>query len=218
MAQVSQLAILVPVLNRPHRVEPLLASIAGGTDVPHRVIFGCSDQPTVDELDRLGAWYVRDEGGSEGTWPKRINRLYEMVNESYIFTGADDLNFHPDWFQAAMRAMDRFPNSSGVVAVNDQHNQAGTHFVIARSYIQEFGASGDGPGTLMCEEYLHQYCDDEARAVAKSHDRWAVASDSIVEHMHVGAGKAPMDETYRIGEATAPQGLSVFQSRVHLWS
>src|ERR1022692_5214541 len=111
----SEVAILVPVLNRPHRIEPVLQSIAESTDVPHRVIFGCSDQATVDELDRLGAWYIRDEGGSDGTWPKRINRLYREVNEPIIFAAADDLVFHAGWFEAAMRSMDEM-NGCGVVA------------------------------------------------------------------------------------------------------
>lgn len=212
----SDVAILVPVLDRPHRVAPLLQSIAEATDVPYRVIFGCSDQPTVDELDRLGAWYVRDEGGSEGTWPKRINRLYREVNEPYILTGADDLAFRTNWFQAAMCEMDKF-QGGGVVAVNDLHNSAGTHFIISRSYIETIGASGDGPGTLMCEDFLHCYADDNCRSVAMFHDRFAFAKDSVIEHLHVGAGKAPMDSTYALGESTMAQGLAVYRSRSHLW-
>ncbi len=211
------LAILVPVLDRPHRVEPLLASIAAATDVPHRVIFACSDQPTVDELDRLGAWYIRDEGGDDGSWPKRINRLYKIVNEQYIFTGADDLNFHPGWFQAVMRFMDQM-QGGGVVAVNDMLNMSGTHFAIARNYIEDFGASGDGPGIVAHEGYRHTYCDDEIRAMAQKNDKWRFATDAIVEHLHVGAGKAPMDETYALGESTMGQGRELFMSRGHLWA
>ena len=208
----SQVAVLIPLM-RPHKIAPLVANIAETTSDCEIIVIATGE--CADATRDLPVVLVEDEGG---TWPQRINAGYKFTNASYIMTGADDLLFHPDWFQAAMRAMDRFPNSSGVVAVNDLHNKAGTHFVMARSYIQEFGASGDGPDTLMCEEYAHQYCDDEIRSVARKHERWAIAEDSVVEHLHVGAGKAPMDETYRIGEATASQGLAVYSSRAHLWA
>lgn len=213
----SSVAILVPVLNRPHRVEPLLQSIAAATEVPHRVIFGCSDQPTVDELDRLGAWYIRDEGGAEGTWPKRINRLFTHVLEPYILTGADDLAFRPGWFEAAMIAMSQLPDGSGVVGVNDLHNPASVHFIMCRKYIEKFGGAME-PGVPACDLYEHQYTDDDIRASAIFHGRWIIAKDSVIEHLHVGAGKAPMDETYRMGEASSAQGHAVFQSRAHLWA
>ena len=214
----SQVAILVPVLNRPHRVAPLIESIEESTDAPHRTIFAASDQPTIDELDRLGADYITDDGGNDGTYPKRINRLFNATTESYVFTGADDLAFRANWFENAMRVMETLIHNSGVVAINDLHNMAGTHFLISRGYINEFGGSADCVGQVLCEAYLHTYCDDELRAVAKSRDRFAFAQQSIVEHLHVGAGKSPMDETYRIGEATMSQGFEVFQSRGHLWN
>src|ERR1035437_6539809 len=131
----SDVAILIPTMNRPHRMAPLLQSIAEATDVPHRVIFACNDQETVDELDRLGAWYDRDEGG---TYPVRINRLFSLTTEPYCFLGADDLAFHPGWFQAVMRVMDTL-GGDGVVAPNDLHNPSGVHFVVARSYVDIFG-------------------------------------------------------------------------------
>lgn len=214
----SNVAILVPILNRPHRIIPLLESIEAATPQPHEVIFAASDAESIDVLDKIDARYITDEGGDEGSWPKRINRLYQETQAPYIFTGADDLNFRPGWFEAAVRTMMQFPNESGVVAVTDLMNNAGVHFLISRRYIQEFGASGDGPGTLMHEGYRHQYTDDECRAVAKHHGRWAISPDAVVEHLHVGAGKAPMDDTYRIGEATGSQGRELFASRAHLWT
>ena len=204
----------MPVLNRPHRIEPLLQSIVEATDVPHRVIFGCSDQATVDELDRLGAWYVRDAGGDEGTWPKRINRLYHEVNEPYILCAADDLAFRPGWFQAAMIVMNRV---DGVVAVNDLMNMAGVHLLLSRNYIETLGGCIGEPGVVCHQGYYHSYVDDEMRATAMFHGRWGFAQDSVVEHLHPGTGKAPSDETYRIGEASMTQGHQVFMSRAHLW-
>ena len=209
----SDVAILVPVLNRPHRVEPLLQSIAEATDVPYRVIFACSDQATVDELDRLGAWYDRDEGG---TYPVRINRLFDLTNERVCFLGADDLAFRPGWFQAAMRVMETL-GGDGVVAINDLHNMAGVHFLVSRHYIDTVGGYLDAPGVVMFPEFWHQYCDDSLRGAAISRGKFARAPESIVEHLHPGAGKAPHDETYAIGAAAEAHDRQIFMDNSHLW-
>ena len=213
----SEVAILVPVLDRPHRIEPLLESIAEATDVPYRVLFGCSDQPTVDELDRLDATYIRDDGGDEGTYPKRINRLFNETNEPYVFLGADDLQFHADWFRSAARVMDQMPNGFGVVAVNDKHNGAGVHFLVSRRYIMELGGCICEPGIVLHEGYKHAYCDDELRITARCHGRFDYAKHSVVEHLHVGNGKAPNDSTYILGNASMAQGAEVYKQRAHLW-
>jgi hypothetical protein len=213
----STVAILVPVLDRPHRVEPLLASIAEATD-DYRVMFAASDQPTIDVLDRVGATYITDAGGDEGSYPKRINRLFNKSNEPYVFLGADDLSFRPGWFQEAARVMDTLPNSSGVVAINDLHNMAGVHFLVSRGYIAEFGGTGDNvPGVVMCEALRHCYVDDECREVARSRGRFAFAKDAVVEHLHVGAGKSPDDSTYRLGGSFMARDRDIYISRGHLW-
>ena len=213
----TEVAIFVPILNRPHRIEPLLANIAEATDVQYRVVFAASDQPSIDELDRLGCQYIRDEGGDEGSWGKRINRLYGITNESYFLTGADDLAFRPDWFQAARRVMDTI-NGGGVVGINDLLNPAGTHFVISRNYVQTIGGCVDGPGIVCHEGYRHAYVDDEIRETARSRGRYAYAKESVIEHLHPGLGKSPHDETYRIGENSMPQGRELYASRAHLWA
>lgn len=210
----SQVAILVPVLNRPHRIQPLLENIVTATTVPYRVMFAASDLPTVAELDRLGAAYLTDEGGTEGTYAKRINRLYRATTEPHVFLGADDLSFRAGWFEAALDVMQQV---DGVVAVNDLHNRAGVHFLVSRNYVETLGGCIGEPGVVLHEGYLHAYCDDEMRATAMHHNRWAFAERAVVEHMHPGAGKAHHDETYATGEASMPQGHAVFTSRSHLW-
>jgi glycosyltransferase involved in cell wall biosynthesis len=210
----ADVAILIPVLNRPHRVEPVLTSIAAATDVPYAAIFAASDQPTIDELERLGARYDRDEGG---TYPERINRLFRLTTEPYVFLGADDLDFRVGWFQAALRVMETI-EGGGIIAINDLHNGNGVHFLVSRRYIDEVGGVMDRPpGTVCCEEYRHQFVDDELRHTAAFRGRFAHAPDSIVEHLHPGAGKAPSDDTYQLGESTFAQGHEMFMRRRHLW-
>ena len=211
----SEVAILVPVLDRPHRIEPLLQSIAAATEVPHRVFFAASDQPSIDELQRLGANMVIDEGGDEGSYAKRINRLFAASTEPYIFLGADDLSFRPGWFPAARRVADAI---DGVVAINDLYSVAGVHFLVTRNYVETVGGCVGEPGVVLHEGYRHAYCDDELRATATARGRFGYAPDSIIEHLHPGAGKSQTDHVYQIGAASMTQGQAVFTSRTHLWT
>jgi len=211
---VSEVAILVPVLDRPHRIEPLLESISSATSVPHRVIFAASDQPTIDVLERCGAWYLRDNGGDEGSYPKRINRLFRETTEPYVLLAADDLAFRPRWFENAMKVMETV---DGVVGINDLHNALGVHFLVSRNYVDTLGGAADQPGQVLHEGYRHAYCDDELRHTAKHRNRWGYADDAIIEHLHPGAGKAKSDAVYVIGNASMVQGYMIFNSRRHLW-
>ena len=211
----SEVAILVPVLDRPHRIEPLLQSIAEATEVPYRVLFAASDQPSIDEIRRLGGNVIIDEGGDEGSYAKRINRLYQETTEPYILLGADDLSFRPGWFPAARRAVDQL---DGVVAINDLHNPAGVHFLLTRNYIETMGGCVNEPGVILHDGYRHAYCDDELRATATARGRFGYAHESIIEHLHPGAGKSQTDHVYQIGAASMQQGRAVFMSRSHLWT
>lgn len=208
-------AILVPILNRPHRIEPLLRNIAEATPEPHSVHFAASDEPSLSELRRLNAAYIQDDGG---TYPERINALARITSEPFLMCAADDYAFRLGWLPEMLRVMEQFPNSSGIVFANDLYNAAGTAVMVARSYVDELGGTADALGTVFHEGYIHSYCDDELREVAKHRNRCAYARDAIVEHLHVGNGKAPMDDTYRLGEASMSQGLSLFRSRSSLWS
>ena len=206
----SQVAILIPTM-RANRLPDVVRTIEESTDDYRIVVIATGE--CADVARTLPVTLIEDDGG---TWAQRINHGVRETTEQFLFTGADDLAFRPGWFEAALRALDQFPNAVGLVAVNDLHNAAGVHFLFHRDYVTEFGCI-DEPGVLCHEGYRHSYIDDEIRATALSHDRWSIARDSIVEHLHAGAGKAPHDDVYTIGAESMPQGLALFQSRAHLW-
>lgn len=211
-------SILIPVLNRPHRIMPLLANIADATPEEHCVIFAASDPPTVGVLNALGtrSAYMIDEGRS---WPERINLLFRATDEPYVFLGADDVLFHPGWLTAALETMRSFDLLGGVVTVEDLHNPRGTLALVARSYIDFFGGTGDGiPGQVIHPGYGHCYSDNELFEVAHSRDRWAYCRESLVEHLHPDAGKGQNDSTYMKGMATIAADTALFHSRRGLWS
>jgi hypothetical protein len=207
-----QVAILVPILDRPHRIEPLLQNIAETTPEPHRVLFAVHDAPSCEELDRLGCPYLWDYGD---TWPNRINRLFHVTTQPYVFLGADDVLFHPGWLLALMREMEKI---DGVVVPNDLHNPRGTLALVSRRYIEEESGCIDTPNVVVYPGYGHCFVDDELFGVAKSRGRYAYCPDAIVEHYHPDAGKAEMDATYEKGLSTLVEDAALHEARRHLWT
>lgn len=221
------LAIIVPVLRRPQNVAPLLISILATTPGAHVVfVADPDDEPEIaaikDVQDRYGA-LKRDLTISlltcAGSYAKKINLGVETTDEGLIFTGADDLDFHPGWFETAHALMS---DEIGVVGTQDLCNartstgEHSTHSLVTRWYAL-LGLI-DGTPRLLCEEYEHEFVDDEMVATAKSRGTYAHSHDAVVEHLHPQVGKAPMDDLYAGQRVRMRQGRRVFQARQHLWT
>lgn len=211
------LAILVPVLRRPHRVAPLLASIAAATPKPYRVLFICDpgDREEQDAIAMAGGEMI----SPGGNYASKINAGVRHTTEPLLFLGADDLQFHPGWFEAAAC---RLTDTIGVVGTNDLCNRRvvngehSTHSLVARWYA-ELGTI-DKPGDVLCEIYAHEFVDDEFVETAKYRRAYAHAHDSIVEHLHPQVGKAPMDDLYAAQPVRMRQGRRVYRQRRPLWT
>lgn len=213
----SDLVVLVPVLRRPHRVKPLLDSIRATTPGDPRVLFIAD--PTDFEEQRA----IHDEGGEllliDGNYAKKINAGVRVTNEPLIFLGADDLNFHAGWLEAAVAELQ---GDFGVIGTNDLCNRRvmdgehSTHSLVARWYT----ALGtiDDPSRLLHEGYPHEFVDDEFVETAKRRGAYAHAHDSLVEHLHPMVGKAPMDELYAGQRHRMRSGRRIFHSRRPLWT
>ena len=218
----SEIAILVPVLRRPHRVAPTMGSVAAATTVPHRLLFIASpgEDAEVDALERAGAdFVVVDWEPGPGDYARKINHGYRLTEEPYLFTGADDLAFHPRW---AEEALARMTGRVGVVGTNDLGNPRvmrglhSTHSLVRRAYADERGTV-DGPGAIYHEGYPHEYVDNELVGTAKHRRAWAFARRSFVEHLHPNWGKAPSDESYAAEPERIHLSRQVYESRRHLW-
>jgi glycosyltransferase involved in cell wall biosynthesis len=211
--------IIVPVLGRPHRVAPLMASIEKATPEPHRTLFVASetDKAEIRALAAAGADYFTVPA-RHGTWAKKINAGYRASTEPYIFTAADDLLFHPEWLERAghddrrhRRRRHERPLQPADHARRPRHAQPGVS-----AYVEQFGTI-DEPGKVLHEGYPHDYADDELVATAKARGAYAHALDSIVEHLHPWAKKAPDDATYRLGRRNRARGRQLFRRRQRLW-
>ena len=213
--------VLVPVLRRPHRVAPLLASLAA-SQADARALFIASPG---DEAEQVA---VTDAGGdlltieaevAPGDYARKINAGYRATGEPLMLLGADDITFRPGWLEAVIAQL---RPGVGVIGTNDLGSSrvmAGhhaTHPVVTRVYADDHGTI-DRPGEVLHEGYGHNFVDDELVGTAKRRGAWAFASDAIVEHHHPDWGKAPRDEVYDLGRARWAQDRLHFKQRLHLW-
>lgn len=215
----TELAVLVPVLGRPHRVEPVLDAFLSTCDCVVHFIADRGDQPEIHAIKRdgRGRLLVHDGG-----YAQKINYAVEVTKQPLLFLGADDLEPQPGWLEAAVmcaaRDTERRPHLA-VVGVNDmlrRDREHATHFLMTRSYAELPTVDGQ-PGPC-CTEYRHWYIDDELIATARARGVYAYAADAHVRHLHYLVGAAPDDDTYARGREFARIDARTFRGREHLWA
>lgn len=211
-------AVLVPVLNRPQNAEPFMRSLRASTGLCNvYAIVDNGDLVTRAAWERQGARIVALEPSLPGTFAVKVNAGFEATTEPLVFITGDDVEFRAGWLDHAQYVM--ATRQAAVVGTNDQTNPrviAGdhaTHMLIDRAYVDEVGASWDGPGKVCHEGYGHWFVDDEIVTAAKQRGQFAAALGSIVQHNHPMAGRAEMDETYRKGMATVDADKRLFAQR-----
>jgi hypothetical protein len=144
---------------------------------------------------------------------------YERTHGEWLFLGAQDIEFTKGWQEAAFRN-----RKASVIATNDKANAQvqrglfGTHCLVRRSYVDEEGASADGPGNLLHSGYDHNFVDRELCGVAMSRGVFAFAKDSIVLHHHPLWRTAKWDDTYKKALKHFHQDRTLWLQRAHLWN
>jgi hypothetical protein len=202
--------------NLPALVESLVASTGRAhlwfvlDDNEHR------DQVVaiMDELD-VADWSFTIEPGS---FAHKINTVYPLTTAPWIKVVGDDCRFHPGWLDHAQHVARLY--GAKVVGSNDLANPRvmsgdhATHWMVARDYIDEVGASWDGPGVVAHEGYRHWFTDDEIVAAARQRGVFQMALGSVVEHFHPMTGKAETDEVYERSDGFAEADRKLFERRV----
>jgi hypothetical protein len=152
---------------------------------------------------------------------EKINCGYHATDQPWIFTAADDLVFHRDWFS---RALAWAKPEHGVIGTNDIGNpsvmcgQHSTHSLVRRSYIETYSGVVDMPNTVMYPGYGHEWVDTEFIGTAKVRGAFVMAFDSIVEHQHPAWDHLiERDATYRKGESSGPADRRLYDRRRPLW-
>jgi hypothetical protein len=226
-AATEETAVIVPVLRRPQNAVPFMASLKA-SGAPLATVYAITDQ---DDPETARAWRdagaqvvvmariaaTEDDPGPPGTFAEKVNLGYRATKEPWLLLTGDDVKFHPGWLDQAQHAA---RDGADVVGTNDLHNPlvtAGdhaTHLLIRRAYVDEQGASWDGPGVVAHEGYRHWFVDNEFVTAAKQRGAWTMAIHSKVEHMHPLWGLAEDDETYALGREHIEADKALFEKRL----
>ena len=207
-------AVIVPVLHRPQNIGPLVDSLRASTGLATAYF-------VVEDGDHEIANLVLANGArvlfKSGTFAEKSNYAIDKTDEPWLLFVGDDVHFHAGWLDAALDIANRYGKS--VIATNDCHNprvtrgEHATHPLIERRYIDDQGASFDGPGTVAHEGYGHCYVDDEWTLKAKVDQVFAAALHSRVEHLHPFWTGQDTDDVYEKGQSTFNADQALFIER-----
>jgi hypothetical protein len=213
-------AVIVPVMGRPQNAAPFMESLKASTGLATVYAIADEDDPDTEVAwEAAGATIVHWSTYEEtppGTFAQKVNAGYRATDEPWLFLVGDDVRFQPGWLDHAQHAA---RDGAHVIGTNDLHNprviagEHGTHLLIRRAYVDERGASWDGPKVVCHEGYRHNFVDDEVVAVARQRGVWAAAKASKVEHLHPLWGLAEDDDVYRLGESSFDQDQVLFEGR-----
>jgi hypothetical protein len=215
-------AVVVPVMGRPEHAARFMDSLRATTDMDLATVYAVVGPENTAEATQASevAWHRAGATvlmGGALTFAEKVNLAYAKTGEPWLFLVGSDVRFHPGWLDHAQAAA---ADGASVIGTNDLGNprvtsgQHATHLLIRRSYVDEQGASWDGPGVVCHEGFRHWFCDDELVTVAKQRGVWAMALASRVEHLHPAWGKGPMDEVYELGAKYVNQDRKLFEQRL----
>lgn len=203
----NAVAVLVPALDRPQNVAPLVKSFNATQKGVASLYFVCDrgDTEQIAAVVEAGVQVLYSDHGH--TFAQKINSGFEQTEEPWIFVAGDDVRFHRGWIDAARKLSERYD----VIGSNDRapgEDRApgnprvasgghSDHFFIRRMYAEKYGASLDA--VVAHEGYSHFYTDVEIVELAKARGVFTPCLESHVEHLHPDLGKAEIDDTYRKG-------------------
>lgn len=222
----TELAVLVPVLNRPQNVRPLVESFLAADFVNGALIF-IAEKDDREEREAIRrcmqphrdfpiSYYRHDAH----TWPEKINAGVKWFPADWYLFAADDITFTPGWWEATKELRD--DERVGVIGTNDSASGAGNprvaagdhtcHPLVRASYAQL--GTVDNPGEVVHSGYRHWCCDDELVYTAKLRGAWAFCREAVIQHAHPYWDKSvPWDETYAKGEANNQADMALWRYR-----
>lgn len=199
--------VLIPT-RRPHRIADVRANLADvSPDVAVTVITDVDQDTTGDIVNP----------GPLSSWAIKINQGVAQTDDDVLVFAADDVVFHPGWDRAILDLID----DHAVVGTRDLMNRLverglhATHWAVRRDYIDTRGGTFDEvPGLALCEEYSHNYVDDEFIKLARWRGAFVHAAGAVLEHLHHLTGKSRDDEVYRYANSTKSDDWVLFETRM----
>jgi hypothetical protein len=209
--------VIVPVLNRPGNVQPLMESLQASTGLAQLLfVVEEDDKAERDALFQAGAEYLLTK---RRTFAEKVNDAWGQAQGApWIMLAGDDVRFRPGWLNHAMHVAR--VSGADVVGTNDLGNPAviagrhATHMLLRNDYVREVGGSWDGPGIVCHEGYRHNFVDNEIVEAARQRGVWAPSLGAIVEHLHPAWNKNTPDDVYALGNESYESDRELFVSRL----
>lgn len=226
----SEITVIVPVLNRPAQAQILVDSLFRHSTVAVALLFVVTpgDDAEIAACEKLRRAFtdgsvdvlVTPWTGGRGDYARKINLGFAATTSPYVFTGADDIRFTKGWDTAMLAAAGE---NMGVVGSDDHCNprtqqarRHSTHSLVSRAYADEHGVI-DGDGTVLSEGYWHNFVDDELVQTAIAR-RMYRASHAVVTHTHpLHDRSVKIDPTYVLGQERFDEDRQRFLGRTRLW-
>jgi hypothetical protein len=204
MPETDAVAVLCPIYKRTEHIRPLVESFIATTAPEEASILFLPEQD--DDKAKQIVWDLQGEYGlgegkpgyrigvrsHDGSCAQKWNDGFGTTHEPWVLCIGDDVRFHEGWLDAARKLSGEFD----VIGTNDTADKPknpkvangshADHFFVRRAYVDEYGASLDGPGILAPECYRHWYVDMEIIKLAKARGVFAPCLDSVIEHLHPG--------------------------------
>jgi hypothetical protein len=129
----SEIAIIIPTVNRSGLLRPLLDNIHEATETPHQVYFvvESSDEPTLRETAELKSPHVSIIG-AYGSYTRAANAGVRATKEPLILVANDDVVFHFGWDRAAL---ERMQEPVLVVGIDQGNGRFDCFFLVDSRYI-----------------------------------------------------------------------------------
>lgn len=215
-------AIIVPTLGRPDSLAPLVASLRGATPAVYRLclVVDPDDEATHTALASLSAAPEVFVVEAAGTYPAKTNAGAKATTEPLLVPTADDVVFHPGWYEAALP---HFERGAQVVGTSDltpatRNGKHTTMPILTRSYLEDPGAAYGETGVVFHEGYHHNFVETELWQLACHRGVAAFESRAVIEHRHPSWGTAEVDDTYRRGALTGwDADKALFEERLARW-
>ncbi len=195
----TQIAILIPTFQRPHKLRSLIDNIHTTTKTPHSIYFilESEDKISIETVKALNERYIINV--APHTYVQAINYGYRQTIEPYILCGADDIEFTPNWSELMLEKF-KDPKIGFVGAKDDwaitKSGKHASHFMVSRKYIQEQSGVQDEANVIYSSQYFHYNCDIETEQVAMKRDTF-IMSDAFIPHHHPFVDKRiSSDATY----------------------
>ena len=181
--------VVVPLM-RPQHLDRLLGSL-DETRCGVIVVHDTDCQVPVRD------WPANVEFVSTGephtSYAEKVNLAAERSVADWLLPVGDDCTFTDGWFDEAAAVSAHYDvigtNDSEPGRVRNPHVAVGSHadhFLVRRDYIDDEGASLDGPGTFMPTAYRHWYVDREVVQLARARGVFGFAENCRVIHHHPG--------------------------------